>query len=83
MPSTKNAEKSRCEPLWTTADVTHYLGVSPRKFAYMRAQGSMLAPIARIGRELRFSPAEVRAWAQAGCPPITEWEATKRREGQG
>jgi hypothetical protein len=67
--------------LWTTDDVIQFLAISKRKFAYLRARGAMVAPVAKIGRRLLFIPAEVRAWVESGCPLLAEWEAIKRRNG--
>lgn len=75
------SSKLSIEPLWGSAEVVEFLGICPRKFAYMRAQGEMVLPVAKIGRSLRFAPDEVRAWVQAGCPPTNEWNAMKVRDG--
>lgn len=64
--------------LWSSADVVNFLRICPRKFAYLRAQGEMVPPIAKIGRSLRFSPEEVQAWVQAGCPSTSEWITMKK-----
>lgn len=69
------------QSLWTSADVASYLRIGQRKFAYLRSQGRMVPPIARLGKSLRFDQEEVRAWVRAGCPPAVEWDATKRRDG--
>lgn len=49
------------------------LGVSPRKLWQMYNSGEMPAPI-RIGRAVRWSHEELRAWVEAGCPPQNEWK---------
>jgi predicted DNA-binding transcriptional regulator AlpA len=66
--------------LWTTADVAAFLQISASKFAYLRAQGLMAPPVATLGKSLRFHPNEVRSWVCAGCPPVDEWIAMKRRD---
>jgi len=66
--------------LWTSSDVADFLRIGKSKLATLRAQGLLLLPIAKVGRSLRFHPNEVRAWSCAGCPPVKEWEAAKRRD---
>jgi hypothetical protein len=66
---------------WTTADVIDCLGISESKFAYLRAMGKMVLPVAQLGKALRFHGGEVRAWACAGGPSVAEWEAIKKRRG--
>ena len=58
------------ETLWTSDDVADYLRISPRKFAYLRAQGQMIPPVAQLGKRLLYDPDEVRAWTRAGCPTL-------------
>lgn len=69
------------ERLWTTADVINCLKISESKFAYLRAMGRMVPPVAQLGRALRFHPAEVKTWACIGGPSVAEWEASKKRRG--
>jgi hypothetical protein len=73
MPGTKR--------FWTTADVISCLGICESKFFTMRAMGEMVAPVAKVGNALRFHPREVVEWACAGAPPLSEWEAIKKRRG--
>lgn len=68
------------ETLWTTDDVARYLRISRRKFSCLRSQGQMAPPVAQLGNRLLFEPQEVRAWVQAGCPRVTDWEILKQRE---
>ena len=65
--------------LWTSGEVATFLRISRRKLFYLRSQG-MLPPTIRIGRSLRFRAAEVRAWVNAGCPSLAEWEVVKDRK---
>ncbi|MDQ2708418.1 MAG: helix-turn-helix domain-containing protein [Actinomycetota bacterium] len=54
-------EPVKIEPLWTAADMAHYLGV-PVKTLYQwkwRRQGP---PVRKVGRHLRYDPTEVRRW---------------------
>lgn len=69
------------DQLWTTADVAKFLKISMSKFAYLRAMGKMAPPVVTVGKALRFHPREVKAWACAGGPTVTEWEAMKKRRG--
>jgi len=66
--------------LWTTCDVANFLQIGSSKLAYLRAQGMLVLPVAKLGKALRFHPNEVRAWSCAGCPPADEWEAAKLRD---
>jgi hypothetical protein len=66
--------------LWTATDVMLFLGIGASKFFTLRSLGQMVLPVATVGKSLRFHPGEVKAWACAGCPPVTEWEAAKRRD---
>ena len=42
------------------------LGVSTRRVQTLVASNAV--PFRRIGRQLRFEPAELRAWIACGCP---------------
>ena len=55
-----------------TRQACKLLGVSPRKLWEMYNSGQMPQPI-RIGRAVRWSYEEVRAWVNAGCPKLDEW----------
>jgi excisionase family DNA binding protein len=49
------------EPLWTVAEVAAYLGVPPATLYQWRYRRT--GPRAsRVGRHLRYDPADVRAW---------------------
>ncbi len=50
------------EPLWDTAKVATYLGVTDRTIANLRAKG---LPFRRIGDVVRFDRFEVDAWTRA------------------
>ena len=62
---------------WTTQDVAVYLRISLRKLHYLKAQG-LLPRASRLGRRLLFKAAEIRAWRDAECPSLNEWETIKR-----
>ena len=51
------------EPLWTAAELTRYLGCSERQTLNLRRRG---LPCVRVGRLVRFLPAEVAAWLRTG-----------------
>ena len=51
------------EPLWTTAELTRYLGCSERQTLNLRNRG---LPFVRVGSLVRFMPREVAAWLRAG-----------------
>ena len=61
------------DELWTVDDVSRFAKLSPSKI-YRDAEGGLI-PCRRWGRTgqgkkpvLRFVPAEVKAWLDAGCP---------------
>lgn len=61
-------------PLLLTADgVAALLGVGKRHIDGLRAAGKLPAPI-RLGRSIRWSRAELEAWARHGCPARERWE---------
>lgn len=70
----------KIDRLWTSTDVMEFLGIGASKYYTLRSLGQMAPPITKVGNSWRFHPAEVRAWAFAGSPPIDEWEAAKRRD---
>jgi predicted DNA-binding transcriptional regulator AlpA len=49
------------EPLWTAADLAHFLGV-PVKTLYQWKWRGEGPPARKIGRYLRYDPAEVQRW---------------------
>ena len=51
------------EPLWTVHDVSAFLGVPVATLYQWRYRG--IGPRAsRVGRHLRYDPADVRAWLE-------------------
>lgn len=54
-------ELSTCERLWTIDDVSDFLGV-PVQTLYQWRHRSEGPPCVRLGKHLRFDPAQVRAW---------------------
>ena len=54
--------KSHPEPFWKAKDVAEFLSVS-EKWVYKRAAAGTL-PNSRFGSNLRFDPAEIRAYAE-------------------
>ena len=77
------AESCACEGagpprLWGPKDVCQYLGMSrTRLFVALRLAptepGSI--PHVRLGRNPRFIPADMEAWAAANFPPAATFEA--------
>lgn len=53
---------STCDRLWTIDDVSDFLGV-PVQTLYRWRHRSEGPPCMRLGKHLRFDPADVRAWA--------------------
>lgn len=51
------------EALWSVADVARFLGV-PVETVYQWRKKHYGPPAARVGRYLRYDPADVRAWVK-------------------
>lgn len=51
------------EPCWTVAEVAAYLRV-PVETLYAWRKRHYGPPAARVGRHLRYDPADVRAWVK-------------------
>lgn len=60
------------ELLVNTKQVTKLLNVSPRKVFELQVTGGMPAPI-KLGRSVRWSYEELKAWIAAGGPPRDKW----------
>jgi excisionase family DNA binding protein len=56
---------SDLDPLWNAADVAQFLKVS-KSWVYQKVEAGVL-PHLRIGSMVRFDPAAIRAFAQAGA----------------
>ena len=56
------------KPLWNITDVARFLGCCKRHVQTLRERG---LPAIRIGRMVRFNPAQVKAWVQQTTPGIT------------
>jgi hypothetical protein len=56
------APSTDVDPLWDTAKVAIYLGITERSVANMRAKGM---PYRRIGDVVRFDKAEIDEWTRA------------------
>lgn len=54
-------ERPMIDPLWTAGETSHYLGV-PVQTLYQWKWLGQGPPVHKIGRHLRYDPAEVRAW---------------------
>jgi predicted DNA-binding transcriptional regulator AlpA len=52
------------DPLWTAADMAHFLGV-PVKTLYQWKWRGEGPPWKKVGRHLRYDPAEVRKWVES------------------
>jgi predicted DNA-binding transcriptional regulator AlpA len=63
-------------------DLARLLAVSPRHVFQLNKQQLLPEPV-RLGRLVRWSLAEVRAWVAAGCPPRREWAERLRPAGAG
>lgn len=56
------SKTSSVEPLWSVQDVSAYLGVPVQTLYAWRSTGTYGPPGRRIGKRLRYVPADVRAW---------------------
>jgi predicted DNA-binding transcriptional regulator AlpA len=52
------------ERLWSVEEVAHYLGKSVHSLYKWRV-GGIGPPAMKIGRHLRYDPADVRRWARS------------------
>ncbi len=59
--TTSTTTSSTVDPVWTIHDVAGYLRV-PVETLYTWRKHRTGPPASRIGRHLRYDPAEVRAW---------------------
>lgn len=67
-------------PLWSTADVAHYLGCKPNTVKLWRLGGSG-PPYIKTGKLVRYKPDAVRNWADDVSAPVTEEDLrTGRRD---
>lgn len=57
-------ERPVIDPMWTTAETSYYLGV-PVQTLYQWKWLGQGPPVHKIGRHLRYDPAEVRAWVDS------------------
>jgi predicted DNA-binding transcriptional regulator AlpA len=75
-------------PLWSTVEVAECLALSPRTVRRWRSQGAGPGWF-RVGREVRYDPAEVYRWLDEECewsgpvePPapdvVAAWQAAAR-----
>jgi predicted DNA-binding transcriptional regulator AlpA len=58
--------------LLDTRQVSKMLNVSARHVSSLQVTGRMPKPI-RIGRVVRWSQEEIKAWVEAGCPHRDKW----------
>jgi len=65
--------------LLTKREVANELRCSPRKLDDLNARGLLPAP-RRIGRSVRWSRDEIRAWVAAGCPSAEGFEQLRGAE---
>ena len=66
--------------LWGVKDVAAFVAKSERWVRYALVipptkAGSI--PHFRVGESPRFDPDEIRGWARAGCPPVSEFRRAK------
>lgn len=54
---------AREAPLWTKAELAERLNVKPRYIDHLVHEGRV--PVVRVGRLVRFRPAEIETWLAA------------------
>jgi hypothetical protein len=64
-------ELPRCDRLWTTKEVSDFLGVPVATLHQWRHAGTGPAAF-RVGRHLRWDPDVVRRWLVEECGPERE-----------
>jgi predicted DNA-binding transcriptional regulator AlpA len=62
MNSTEQFRNTQDSPLWTTSDLSRFLGCSERQVYNLRKQG---LPTRQVGGMVRFEQSKVRAWLAA------------------
>lgn len=63
------------QPLWSTEQLAEYLGIAVPTVHSLRRRGDA-PPAYRVGKVLRFDPAEVTAWLHERREDPTELEGT-------
>ena len=77
-PSHERSPLARLEPLAVDAEqAAALLGMSRSMFYKMNESGQIGPMGRRFGKCVRWSVAELRAWAEAGMPPRHEWVAQR------
>lgn len=89
MQTKSNTDKSTApalaETLWTVKDAAQFLRKSARWIFYSlqipdTAPGSI--PHSKLGRNPRFIPDDLRAWAAQGFPPVATFRAWKEADAK-
>ncbi|HEY1599473.1 MAG TPA: helix-turn-helix domain-containing protein [Pirellulales bacterium] len=76
IPVAKPAESTPALAL-PAAGVARFLNVSERHLWALNSSGRLPKPI-RLGRAVRWSVEELRAWLAAGSPERSRWEAIRK-----
>lgn len=63
------------------AQAAKLIGVSKSMFFKLVSAGRIGPAGVKLGRCVRFSLSELRAWGEAGMPPRHEWAARQGRNG--
>jgi hypothetical protein len=79
------------EALWTVGELARFLNRSPRWVRLQLARSPEEAgslphvklPSPGRRRQVRFIPATIRAWLEAGCPSIRDFEGMQPSVGGG
>jgi hypothetical protein len=53
----------------------------PRTLRRWLTQEEMLDPLKPRAKQKRWQRDEMRAWIDAGCPPMSEWRKRRREKG--
>jgi len=68
--------------MWDAERLARHMLVSVTKLAEMRRAGLIIDPAIEVGRILRWSRAELEAWALAGSPPADDWRRMRATTGR-
>ena len=68
--------------MWDAERLARHMLVSVTKLAEMRRAGLIIDPAIEVGRILRWSRAELEAWALAGSPPADDWRRMRAATGR-
>ena len=63
---------TRAQQLLTAQDVAEMLDIGRSTLYRLKSSGKVPRPV-KIGGSVRWRRAEIKAWIEAGCPPLSRW----------